>query len=123
METSFLVVVGIALCFLSAMIAFRMAAGGVAALRIALSVAELWLTLALWVAVFHTLARATGPPAGSGAAAQARALVSGLAGAPGEKRLLLVLGLALSVALAGHLMWSLSRTKCCDIPSSGRGGR
>ena len=117
MDVSFLAVVAVALCFMSAMIVLRMAAGGVPASRIALSIAELWLTFVIWVAVFQTIGRAAGAPAGSGEVAELRTLASRLAGVSGAARLWLLLGDGASVALAAHLMWSLSRTKYVGIRS------
>jgi len=116
-DVSFLAVVAVALCFMSAMIVLRLAASGAPASRIAVSIAELWLSLAIWVAVFRALGRTIGPPAGSGEAAELRTLTSRLAEVSGATRVWLFLGLAASVALAGHLMWSLGRSKCFLIRS------
>ena len=115
MDVPFIIVVALALCLLSAMIVLRMAAGGVGAARIAVSIAELWLAVIIWIAVFQTIGEATGAPAGSGEAAELRGLDSLLAGVSGAARLWLLLGVVAAGALAAHLMWSLSRTKYVGI--------
>ena len=115
MDVPFIIVVAVTLCLMSAMIVLRMAAGGVPAARIALSIAELWLTFIIWIAVFQTIGEATGAPAGSGEVAELRGLASLLAGVSGAARLWLLLGVTASVALAAHLMCSLSRTKYVGI--------
>jgi len=102
---------------MSAMIVLRMAAGGVTSARIAVSVAELWLAVIIWIAVFRAIGGATGAPAGSGEAAELRGLGARIAGVSGAARLWLLLGVAASVALAAHLMLSLSRTKYVGIRS------
>ncbi len=116
-DVSFLVVVGVALSLVSAMIVFRMAAGGVPAPRIALYIGELWLTFVIWVAVFRTIGQAAGAAAGSGELSELRGLASRLAGVSGAARLWLLLGVGASLALAAHLMWSLSRIKYAGIRS------
>ena len=113
MDVPFIIVVAVALCLMSAMIVLRMAAGGVAAARIAVSIAELWLAVIIWIAVFQAIGEATGAPAGSGEVAELR----GLAGVSEAARMWLLLGIGASVALAAHLMWSLSRTKYAGIRS------
>lgn len=115
MDAAFITVVALALCLLSAMIVLRMAGGGVPAARIAVSIAELWLTVIIWIAVFYTAGDSTGTVAGSGGLAELRGIGSLLAGVSGAARLWLLLGVAASVALAAHLMWSLSRTKYAGI--------
>jgi len=116
-DTAFIIVVAVALCFLSAMIVLRMAAGGVTSARIAVSIAELWLTVIIWIAVFYTIGNSTAGLADSGQAANLRGLDSLLAGVPRAARPWLLSGVAASLALAAHLMWSLSRTKYVGIRS------
>ncbi|MCJ7751009.1 MAG: hypothetical protein MUQ65_07920 [Armatimonadetes bacterium] len=115
MDTGFIIVVAVALCLMSAMIVLRMAAGGVATARIAVLIAELWLTVIIWIVVFQAIGEATGAPAESGGIAELRGLASRLAGISGAARLWLFLGVPASVALAAHLMWSLGRTEYVDI--------
>ena len=115
MDAPFIIVVALALCLLSAMIALRMSGGGAAPARIAISIAELWLAAAIWIAVFRTIGEASGAPAASGGLAELRGIGSLLAAVSGAARLWLLLGVAASVALAAHLMWSLSRTKYAGI--------
>ena len=117
MDTAFIIVVAFALCLMSAMIVLRMAAGGVTAARIAVSIAELWLAVIIWITVFQTIGDAIRSPAGSGEAANPRGLDALLAGISGAASLWLILGGIASVALAAHLMWSLSRTKYVGISS------
>ena len=112
MDAAFLIVIGISLCFLSAMIAARMAAAGAPARRIAVPVAELWLVFVLWIAVLKSLSSSIGMPVGGGQADELRDLASRLSGLPGPARLWVLAGGSASVALLAHLMWSLRRITC-----------
>ncbi len=119
MEPSFLVVVGIALLFLSAMIGVRMAAGGAPRRRIALAIGELWLTLVIWMMVFREVGAAIGAPVGEGEVGELRNLGSRLASVSGAARVWLALGVLVSVALAAHLMWCLRRHMCGAVQPRG----
>ncbi len=115
MELSFLAVVGIALVFLSVMIGMRMAAGGAKPPRIVLVIGELWLSLAIWIAVFWMIGVAIGAPAGEGEVGELRNLGSRLASVSGAARMWVAAGVLVSLALVAHLMWCLRRHMCGAI--------
>lgn len=115
MDTGFLIVVAISLCFLSAMIVARMAAGGAPARRIALPVVELWLAFILWIAVFRSLSAAIGAPIGGGESGEASGLFSRFAALEWSTRIWAAAGVVASVAIAAHLLWSLRRTMSGSI--------
>jgi hypothetical protein len=118
-DVSFLVVVGIALVFLSAMIALRMAAGGARPRRIAIVIGELWLVLIIWTAVFRAIGVTIGAPVGEGEVGELRNLGGRLASASGPARIWIGAGAIVSVALAAHLMWCLRRHMCGGIQPQG----
>jgi hypothetical protein len=114
-DVSFLVVVGIALLFLSVMIAVRMAAGGVPRPRIALFIGELWLALTIWIVVFRWIGTTIGAPVGEGEVGELRNLGSRLASVSGAARVWIAVAVVVSVAIVAHLMWCLRRHMCSDI--------
>ena len=115
MDAAFLIVIGVSLCFLSAMIAARMAATGARVRQIAFPIVELWLVLLVWILVFRALSNAVGTPAGASAGAELSDLASRLSHLPSAERLWVVAGLAASVGLVAHLAWFLRRILCRDI--------
>jgi hypothetical protein len=108
-DTAFLIVVAVSLCLVSAMIAARVAARGAPARRVALLVGELWLAFILWVSVLASVCRAVRAPSGGGARAEASDLAARLGALEGPVRLWAIAGAAASVAVLGHLIWSLRR--------------
>ena len=117
MDTAFLIVVAVGLCFVSAMIAARVVARGAPVRRVALLVAELWVAFILWIAVLGLVCRAVGEPSGDGAQAEVSDLAARLGALEGPARLWAVAGAAASVALLGHLVWSLRRLMSGSIGS------
>jgi len=107
LDAAFLIAVLAALGLLSAMIVARLGAAGLPARRIALTIIELWAVFAVWAAVFQSVSRTIGLPVGRGQGEELRDLVSRLAALPARARLWPMLGLAASLALLGHLVWSL----------------
>jgi len=114
-DAAFLVVIAVSLCFLSGMIAARMAASGVRPRQIALPIIELWLTLLVWFLVFKAVSTSVGAPAGGSAGGEVADLVSRLSDLSSPDRLWVMAGLAASVGLVAHLIWSLRRILCRDI--------
>ena len=110
MDAAFLVVIAIALLFLSAMIVARMAASGAPARRIAVPVLELWLALVIWILVFKSVSGAIGTPISGGEAGELRDLASRLSALHSAARLWALLGIVASVALVAHLTRSFRRT-------------
>lgn len=121
-DTSFLIVVVIALLFLSAMIVLQLTAAGVGKPRIVTALVELWVLMALWIAIFSSLGAAVGTPEGPSGPAELRGLASRLAELPPPVRIRLAVGLAASVGLAAHLIWSLGRAGGRSRPTDGKGG-
>lgn len=114
MDAAFLVVVGIVLCLLSGMVIFRMAASGASARRVLPPVAELWVAVAVWVAIFRWLSGTIGTPVGAGGGAELRNLASRLWALHGLACLWAIAGLAFSLLLVAHLMWTLRASMCRD---------
>jgi hypothetical protein len=108
-DTSFLVVVGIALLLLSAMIAVQLTAAGAGRTRTVVALLELWVLMGIWIIIFSSVGAAVGAPAGSGGIGELRDLASRLAELPRAARVRLAVGLIVSVGLAAHLIWSLGR--------------
>jgi hypothetical protein len=108
-DTAFLIVVAISLCLVSAMIAARVVARGAPPRRVALLVGELWLAFILWVAVLALVCRSVGAPSGGSARAEVSDLAARLGALDGSVRLWAIAGAAASVAVVGHLIWSLRR--------------
>ena len=117
MDTGFLIVVAISLCFVSAMIAARVVARGAPARRVALLVAELWLAFILWIAVLGSVGRAVGAPIGGAARAEVSGLTIRLGALDGSVRVWAIAGAVASVAVVGHLIWSLRRLMSGSIRS------
>lgn len=117
MDTAFLIVVAIALSLLSGGIALRLAAAGVGGRRIALSILELWILVAIWMAVFQSIGRGGAVSTNDGLGREVGGVLSGVRDLPAGLRPWIGAGLAASVALAAHLMWSLSRAKSVGLNS------
>ncbi len=109
MDISFLVVVAIALAFLSAMVVMRLGASGAAHRRTALLIGELWVAVALWIGLFSWLGAAMGRPAGAGGVGDLRELPARFAGLPPAARLLAGVGTATCIALVVHLLRTLGK--------------
>ncbi len=109
MDTGFLVVVAINLCFLSGLIAFRMRASGATVGQIVLPVIELWVACVLWIAIFASLSATVGRPEGSSAVGEAQQLEARLAGLPAAAKVRLAVGAGISLAILFHLLWTMSR--------------
>jgi len=116
-DTAFLIVVAVSLCFVSAMIAARVVARGAPARRAALPVAELWLAFFLWIAVLGSVGRAVGAPIGGDARTNASDFVARLGALDGSARIWAIAGVVASVAVLGHLVWSLRRLMSGSIRS------
>jgi hypothetical protein len=108
-DTGFLVLVAVSLCFLSGLIAQRMHAGGRPAREIAVLVVELWVAFGLWIAIFRSLAARIGAPAGEGALGELDQLGRRIASLPAPDRWMMLGGTVLGAAILVHLLWSLSR--------------
>lgn len=117
MDAAFLAVVAVSLLLISAMIVMRMSAAGMPGRKIALPVAELWLALAVWVAVLRAIAGATGSAVGADATAEIGDLAARAASIQGAGRLWAVAGLTLAVGLAAHLIWFLRRSMSGNVRS------
>lgn len=113
MDAPFLIAVAVSLCFLSGLIVLRMAASGASPRRMIAPVVELWLALALWIATFHFLAAAAGPPADGGFAGLGD-LAARLGALAGPARWLGLAGIIASAGLCAHLIWSLRRALAAD---------
>lgn len=109
MDTAFLVVVAVNAVLLSALVAFRMQAGGASARRIAPVVGELWVALGLWVVIFRALGAELGVSGAGGAAGELRELGARLAALPAGRRTWFAATGAVALAILGHLVWSLRR--------------
>jgi hypothetical protein len=116
-DTAFLTLVGISLCFLSALISFRMRAGGASARQIAGPVIELWVTFGLWIAIFRSLAARIGVSGGEGAVGELGELGHRIWALPSFARGGVAGGTAIAVGLLVHLLWRLSR-----VMRAGAGG-
>jgi hypothetical protein len=114
-DAAFLIVVAISLCLLSVLIVARMGAGGASARNIALPVAELWLAVALWVALLRSVSVAIGTPVGTGAGSELRELASRFARLDAAARTWSIAGAVAAVGVVAHLMWSLRRTMSQQI--------
>jgi hypothetical protein len=108
-DSAFLIVIAIGLCFLSGLIVVRMGAGGSSRRRTTMAVAELWLIFALWVTIFRWLGAAAGEPTGVGGAAEIRDLAGRITALPAAARVLALAGIAASVLLLAHLLRSVNR--------------
>jgi hypothetical protein len=108
-DASFLIAVAIALGLVSLMMVLRLGAGGAGVRRILQGLAELWVVVGLWIALFWWLSSGTGPPAGAGGVAELRDLPARLARLPAATRVGAVVWLAVCVAGIMHLMWWLRR--------------
>jgi hypothetical protein len=117
MDTGFLIVIAVALCLLSGGIAVRLTAAGMKPRRVAMAIVELWVLVGLWMAAFHMIARSGDVAITGGMRQEVGGLLSGLRDVPGALRPWIAAGLTISVALAAHLMWSLSRGKCGGVNS------
>lgn len=109
MDTALLVVVALNLCLLSGLVAYRMRTSGASAGRIALPLAELWVAVGLWIAIFRALAGIIASPASGGPLGELAELGGRLGGLPSATRVWVLGGLMLSLAMVGHLLWSLNR--------------
>jgi hypothetical protein len=105
-DTAFLVVVAICLCFVTGMIVVRLGAAGEPSRRIAMAAVELWLALALWTAAMWFLGTGAGDREGLSIAEAAGGRLAELCW---RSRVLLFAGLVASVAMVGHLIWLLRR--------------
>ena len=94
MDAAFLAVVAVSFLFISAMIVMRMSAAGMTARRIAWPLAELWLTLGLWIAVLWAGARLRGGP-----------------------KIGASVILVLVVGLTAHLLWLLQKNMSGNVRS------
>ena len=117
MDTEFLIVVAVSPCLVSAMIAVRVVARGAPARRAALLVAELWLAFVLWLAVLASVGRAVGAPIGGDARTEASGLASRLGALDGSARVWAIAGAVASLAVLGHVIWSLRRLTSGSIRS------
>jgi len=118
MDMSFLTVVAVALCLLSGGIWVRLAAAEVTRRRIALAIVELWVLLSIWIGVWMTVVSSAGnTPLPVGKEGLWDAVGDFLRELPTGLAVWIVGGLVLSVAMAVHLMWSLSRAKSVRIDS------
>jgi len=117
MDAPFLILVAINLCFLSGLIIYRMAAHGAPLARMALPVIELWVTFALWIAIFRSLAAVIGAPEGASPIAELSDLGWRIARLPVATRSWLLGGAGISLALLAHLLWSLSKATPRSVTS------
>jgi hypothetical protein len=106
-DTAFLIVVAVSLCLVSAMIAARVVTRGAPARRVALLVAELWLAFILWIAVLRSVGGSAGAPIVGDARSGASGLATRLGALDGSARVWAIAGAVASVAVLGHLIWSL----------------
>lgn len=82
-----------------------------------MSILELWVLVAIWTAVFHAIGQVSEGPIKDGLRKQVGSLLSGVRDLPAGLRPWIVGGLGVSVVLAAHLMWSLSRAKYVGLNS------
>lgn len=109
MDFSFLIAVGAVLCLVSGLMVVRMGSAGAAPRRIAPPVIELWLVLALWVAVFYGLGAAVGTPAGESPWEELRDFGARLGALSGPAKWWGAAGVVLGLVACWHLFRSLRR--------------
>ena len=110
MDLSFLAVVAISLCLISAMIFVRMWSSGASARRIASSIGHVWLAITAWIVLFTWLASMIDAPTEAGARRDPAGMIIRLIHLEGGTRVWAVAVIGLSVAILAHLLWSMQRT-------------
>lgn len=117
MDFSFLIAVGAVLCLLSGLIAVRMGSAGATPRQIAPPVVELWLVLALWVAIFYGLGAALRTPAGGSPWEELSDLGARLGALSGPVKWWGAAGVVVALAACWHLFGSLRRAMGAHLQS------
>lgn len=109
MDLSFLAVVTISLCLISAMVSVRMWGSGASVGRIAASIIHVWLAITAWIVLFRWLASMIAARTEAGVRSDPAGMIVRLAHLEGGTRVWAVVVVGLSVAILAHLLWSMQR--------------
>lgn len=109
MDLSFLAVVAISLCLISAMISVRMWSSGASVRKIAASIIHVWLAITAWIVLFRWLASMIDARTEAGVRSDPAGMILRLAHLEGGTRVWAVVVVGLSVAILAHLLWSMQR--------------
>lgn len=109
MDIGFVIAVVAGLCLITGLVFVRLGAAGLPTRRIAVPIIELWLTVAIWIAVLQQVSATLGQPTGGSGLAELQDLGARFAALDGATRLWIGVGLAASVALVAHLLVTLRR--------------